>query len=138
MPQGGRNGSESLFTQELAAEICNRLAAGESLLSISKTEGYPSETAIRFWALEDREGFASKYARARDIGLDCRADQVMQKASGVAVEDVPSARLEFDAARWYLSKLAPKRYGDAILQKHAGADGETLKVQVEEIKGNTE
>ncbi len=49
-------------------------------------------------------------------------------------EDVPRARLEFDAARWYLSKLAPKRYGDATLLKHADAEGNSMKIEVTRVK----
>jgi len=124
------------FTQELAAEICERLAAGESLLSICKDSRFPSDTAVRKWALEDRHGFSSQYARARDIGLDVRAERVLEIARSVTdSDDVPRARLEFDAERWYLSKLAPKRYGDAQTIKHADPNGEPLRIEVSRVQG---
>ena len=79
-------------------------------------------------------GFSAKYTRARDLGLDARADRVLEIASSaISAEDVPRARLEFDAARWYLSKLAPKRYGDATTLKHADADGNSLKIEVTRV-----
>ncbi len=134
MPQGGRNGSEPVITQEIAAEIILRLSAGESLLSICKTEGYPTDTAVRKRALADPD-FGSEYARARDLGLDTRADRVLEIARGVDKDDVPRARLEFDAERWYLSKLAPKRYGDATTLKHADPDGNAINFTLTRVDG---
>ncbi len=115
------------------AEILARLEAGESLLSICKSEGFPRESTVRNWANTD-EAFFAKYARARDLGLESLADEVMAIATGVKPEDVPRARLEFDAKRWYLSKLAPKRYGDRLQQEVTGAGGEALKIVVTGIQ----
>jgi hypothetical protein len=115
-------------------EILQRLETGESLLSICKTEGFPHESTVRTWARDD-EDFFTKYARARDLGLDAMADQVQEIASGALdKDDVPRARLEFDAKRWYLSKLAPKRYGDSITNKLADPDGNALKIVVTGIR----
>ncbi len=49
------------------------------------------------------------------MGLDSRADEVLDSARGYS-DDVARDRLVFDAERWYLSKMAPKRYGDKITQ----------------------
>lgn len=105
-------GRPSDFTQEIADAICARLSAGESLNRICKDEGYPSESTVRGWVVDDREGFSAKYTRARDIGLDVVADQVFDIADHGT--DAVRDRLRFDARRWYLSKLAPKRYGDKL------------------------
>jgi len=131
-------GRPSIYTPEIAAEICERLAGGESLLSICRDERFPTDTAVRIWALQDREGFFSEYTRARNMGLDVRAERVLELARGVDKEDVPRARLEFDAERWYLSKLAPKVYGDATLLKHGDAEGNVLKVQISQVTGTDE
>lgn len=87
----------------------------------------PSEAAVRRWVVEDYEGFAAQYTRARDIGLDCVADEVFEIADDGS--DHQRDRLRFDARRWYLSKLAPKRYGDKITQEHTGADGGPIQSQ---------
>jgi hypothetical protein len=130
-----QRGRPSSYSAEIAQLICDRLATGESLLSICKDESFPTESTVRHWALEDREGFFANYSRARDLGLDCRADKVLEIPRGVTSEDVPRARLEFDAERWYLSKLAPKRYGDAQLIKHADHEGNAMHVKVTRVKG---
>lgn len=121
-------GRPSSYTPELAAEICERLAAGESLRAICRDAWMPSDFAVRNWAINDVEGFLSRYMRARDIGLDVMADELLDIANtpveGVRREESDDGvkevredmlghrRLQVDARKWYLSKLAPKRYGD--------------------------
>lgn len=114
-------GRPSRYTTELAEQICKELAEGKSLRSICKAKGMPTEATVRLWAADDREGFYSQYTRARDIGLDCVADEVFEIAD--EGEDPQRDRLRFDARRWYLSKLAPKRYGDRVTTEHTGANG---------------
>ena len=120
-------GRPSLYTPETAATICKALAEGQSLRSICKADDMPSEATVREWVVDDREGFSSQYTRARDIGLDCVAEEVFEIADEGS--DHQRDRLRFDARRWYLSKLAPKRYGDKITQEHTGADGGPVQVQ---------
>lgn len=110
-PKRGR-GRPVVLTQAIADEICERLALGESLLAICQDDHIPGESTVRGWVVDDREGFAAKYARSRDIGLDMRADRMEQKF--MSEPDTQRARLLFDHDRWYLSKLAPKRYGDKV------------------------
>jgi len=117
-------GRPSDYTVELAGRILDRLAEGESLNAICKADDMPAESTVRHWAAEDREGFFAKYTRARDIGLDCRADRVVEEAR--EARDASLGRLRFDADRWYLSKLAPKRYGDKTVL--AGDEDNPLKV----------
>ncbi len=120
-------GRPSIYTAELADTICKALAEGKSLRSICRDEGMPTEATVRMWAADDREGFYSQYTRARDIGLDCVAEEVFEIADDGS--DHQRDRLRFDARRWYLSKLAPKRYGDKITQEHTGTDGGPIRTQ---------
>lgn len=139
-PKAGR---PSQYTEEIAAEICARLAEGESLLRICKTKRMPAERTVREWAIDDREGFAVRYGRARDLGLDHHAEKIIEladvcrmgikKESGTGANGpiskeitgdmVERARLQIDARKWYLSKLAPKRYGDKLAVEHGAGDG---------------
>lgn len=112
-------GRPSSYSREVADEICEKLAKGESLLAICEADHLPEESTVRGWALDDREGFFAKYTRARDIGLDSRADRIERRFMNEP--DTQRARLIFDHDRWYLSKLAPKRYGDKLA--HTGEDG---------------
>lgn len=119
--QGGRrarrravrlSGRSTLYRESLAEQILARLAQGESLRAICRADGMPDESTVRLWAIEDRAGFAPRYARARDLGLDALAD-VLLEIPDIA-PDAASGRLRFEVLRWYLSKLAPKRYGERL------------------------
>lgn len=116
MPTGDKT-----YTPERAAEILERLAAGESLRSICRDEHMPPDATVRSWVVYDVQGFAARYTQARDIGLDVMADELLAIADdhpgrldngATDSGGVAANRLRFDARRWYLSKMAPKKYGD--------------------------
>lgn len=111
-------GRPTAYTSEIADEILERLAGGESLRRICEDEHIPPATTVRWWVVNDREGFSARYAQARDVGLDHIADEVMDIADR-PTGDVIRDRLRFDARRWYLSKLAPKRYGERQAIEHS-------------------
>ena len=130
------------YTQKIADTICLRLAHGETLRAICRSDGMPDESTVRQWVLDDRNNFAPQYARARDFGLDSLSDEIIEIANTpvegekTKITDdgeeimrgdmIDHRRLQVDARKWYLSKLAPKRYGDKITQEHTGADGRPL------------
>lgn len=136
---GAGRGRPTVHNPELAIEICERLANGESLRAICKSAHIPEESVVRGWARDDRCGFAAQYAKARDAGLDVMADQIIEIADtpqiGLKVETSEDGvkeiredmlghrRLQVDTRKWYLSKLAPKRYGDRTAMELTGADG---------------
>ena len=69
--------------------ILDRLAAGEPLNAICRTPGYPSPQLFRFHVVDDPI-LASRYTRARNVGLDHQAEQIVELADicreGVKVE----------------------------------------------------
>ena len=68
------------WSQALADRICERLKGGESLNEICKNKGYPSEAAVREWARDDKNGFTSSYARARELGYCRLAEEILRIA----------------------------------------------------------
>lgn len=115
-----------MYTQEIADLICQKLAEGQSLRAICRSdESFPDESTVRQWVVDDREGFYPQYTRSREIGLDCRADALIEDAK--LAKDAALGRLAFDADRWYLSKLAPKRYGDKVALTGGDKDDEPIK-----------
>jgi hypothetical protein len=60
-------GRRSTFTQELADEICNRIAEGEPLRQICRDEHMPNFVTVYDWRDSNPE-FAQRLARAREIG----------------------------------------------------------------------
>jgi hypothetical protein len=119
-------GRPTKYTPELADEICARLAVGESLRSICRDEHMPDERAVRDWVVNNHHGFSTQYTHDRDLGLDSMGEEVIEIADdssrdtytddeGVERTDhdhINRSRLRVDARKWYLSKLAPKRYGE--------------------------
>lgn len=133
-------GRPSKFTEKLAAEICQRLSAGESLRAICKGESMPPEATVRNWVVDDVQGFAAQYTRAREVGLDAMADELLDISDdgtndwmqsndpenpGYLINGEHSSRskLRVDARKWYLSKIAPKKYGDRTAIEHSGKLG---------------
>jgi hypothetical protein len=126
------------FTQELADQICNRLAEGESLRSICCDEHMPHvATVCRWLADENHRIFREQYARAREAQADTITDEILDIADDASNdwmerkdaddqtigwvlngEHVQRSRLRIDARKWYAGKLAPKKYGEKIQQEH--------------------
>lgn len=135
-----KQGRPTRHTEELATEICSRLSLGETLRAICKDEHVPPESTIRMWVVDDRNGFATQYARARNVGLDCMADQILAvaedgsgddfdpKTGKINQESYQRSRLRVDSMKWYLSKLAPKRYGDRLTNVHTGPEGGAIRL----------
>jgi hypothetical protein len=108
-------GRPSLYTPELADEICRRLAEGESLRAICRGEGMPSFATVENWVIDDRGGFHAMYRRAREVQAHNLAERALAEAmSACGNEDAAAARLRFDALRWYAGKLLPKAYGERV------------------------
>ncbi len=115
------------YSPEIAKEILDRLAAGESLLGMCREEHLPDESSVRGWVTYDYNGFRKPYQVARDCGLDTMADSLLEIADdsrndymekeGKTVlnsENIARSRLRVDTRKWYMAKLAPKRYGDRL------------------------
>lgn len=115
--QGNWNNVGVHYSRELADEICWRVASGESLYKVCEDPHMPSETTVRFWAIEDRDGFASKYALAREALMEKWSEDIVTIADDATLEP-NDRRVRTENRRWLMSKLAWKRYGDKLT--HSG------------------
>lgn len=107
----------SIFTEDLAAEICKRLSSGQSLRKICSENDMPNISTVMDW-LQRNETFSAQYTRAREAQAETLADQIVDL---VDEEDDPAkARVRMDARKWFASKVAPKKYGDKIAQEVTG------------------
>jgi len=135
-----KRGPKFTYTEELAAEICRRLKAGETLRAICRTDGMPAPPTVIQWSKDDiGPGFGERYARAREIGYHLMAEELLEiaddgtndwvqreGANGTAEtvldhEHVTRSRLRVDTRKWLLAKALPKIYADKLL--HTGGDG---------------
>lgn len=131
MAEKKRIGRPSGFTQAKADEICERIAAGESLVSICKDDAMPCYTTAQKW-LGTHESFAAKYARAREDQADVLADEMLDIARSPSADQVAAAdkRLLIDALKWRAAKLRPRVYADrsTVEQQHSGEVAHTIRV----------
>jgi hypothetical protein len=119
-------GRPSLYTTEIADEICERLAEGESLNAICRDDHMPTRQAVHEWIADNRAGFGDKYARAKEVQLERFAEEIIDIADAVAGETesaaVQAAKLRVDSRKWVAARLMPKKYGDTVRHAHGGDD----------------
>jgi hypothetical protein len=133
-----KRGRPSKYTEAVAAEICSRLAGGESLNAICQDARMPADTTVLNWSLEDcdaRPEFCEKYARARQRGYERMAEELITISDAnytgpnglVDNAAVQQARLKSDNRKWLLSKMLPKQFGDRVTQEITGGDAPLIQ-----------
>ena len=136
-----RGGRPSIYSDELTATICHRMAEGESLRQICADPDMPCKSTVLSWLLDDRyAGFLGQYARARELQADHFADEIIEisdaSSADLATDDkgrvtvdhevVNRSRLRVDARKWLAARMAPKKYGDRL--QHTGEGGGPIRV----------
>jgi hypothetical protein len=121
-----------MYDQKIADEICRRLALGETLRQICRTQGMPANSTVVLWALgrSAPAEFGKQYADARARGLDVIAEEIIEISDDgsndwmeqetkngnlITVPDhehIARSRLRVDSRKWLLSKMRPDKYGD--------------------------
>jgi len=108
-------GRPTIYSDEIAEKICDRLASGESMVQICRDEEMPGLRTVMRWAALNAD-FGTEYARAREAQAEVMDDKIMTTAE-VAGDDPAAARVKIDAYKWRAAKLAPKRFGDSTTLK---------------------
>ena len=126
-------GRPCLYTPEIAAEIIERISAGEPLEVICRDEHMPSAFTVHHWKSEDSRPpqvpatFAADFARAREAGFDVMAadcldiaddtsrDWIEREDGGQALdaEHVQRSKLRIETRLKLLAKWS-KRYSDKV------------------------
>ena len=117
-----KKGRPTTYTQQLADQICERMANGETLRSVCRDIDLPASTVIE-WTMNNKT-FSEQYTQARQKQADAYADMILDEAFNS--HDAAIGRLRVDALKWVASKLAPKRYGDKVEVEQTG----TQKIRV--------
>lgn len=128
-------GRPSAYRADVADKILRRMAAGETLTAICRDRGMPAHSTVRLWAVEDREGFSARYARAREAQAHALAEAALDEAL-TATGDAQLARLRFDAARWFAAKMLPRVYGERA-EPQAPTSENPMVVLLREIQAST-
>lgn len=131
----------TIYTDELALTICERLAEGSTLRELCRQEDMPGRSTVFRW-LEEKPAFRDRYARACEWRAESWGDELLDIADDgsldyVATEDgerfdgehVQRSKLRVDTRKWLMSKAAPKKYGDKVTNELTGADGGAIQVE---------
>lgn len=117
----------TIFSQELADEICHRVAMGESLNRICKDHKMPCRKTVHLWLLDpEKESFLHNYKISENIRADELFDEIEEIADNTE-GDVQRDRLRADVRKWYLSKVMPKKFGDKM---DFTSDGKPLSITI--------
>jgi hypothetical protein len=108
-----KTGRPTVFSEELADGICERLMDGESLREICSSAGMPHRATVVRW-MESRPAFATRVAHSRDMQADLMDDLVLEVAQKCTSETAAADRVKIAAYQWRASKLAPKKYGNRV------------------------
>lgn len=116
--------------------ICDRTAECVPQRTIAAEIGVSWATFIA-WINADINR-SEQYARARESQADKMAEDILSIADEAVVEakhqgedvilDISASavarnKLRVDARKWLAAKMAPKKYGDKVMNEHTGTDG---------------
>lgn len=137
--------------EDFYPEILDWIASGKPLREFCRQDSKPSYGTVYDWMERDKD-FASRFARAREIGEDVIAQECLEIAddgsndwmerSGKGEESegwvangehIQRSRLRVDTRLKLLAKWNPKKYGEKIQQEHSGADGGPIQFAVRSI-----
>ena len=122
-------GRPSLYSEELANEICVRLGLGESLRKICLDDDMPCLASVMGW-LSRKPDFLEQYTRAREIQAETQFDELIDivdqppelsyvtDKNGELVEVkfdssyVQWMKLRVDTRKWTAARMAPKKYAE--------------------------
>lgn len=142
-------GRPSTYTDEIAEEICERLAGGESVLAMCREDHMPPQSVIFQWLHKHKE-FAEKYALARESWAQFEFERMMEiadtplqgekietssdgKTKVITGDMTEHRRLQVDTRKWALARMNGRRFGDRTAHEHSGPGGEALEIIVTRV-----
>lgn len=133
------------WTEAIEDEIFGLLVSGKSVNSIlgkDRREGLPGPDTFYKRVANDKN-FAEKYARVAEIRERVIFEEILNIADTPQIGVIETAkewgtevktadmiehrRLQIDARKWMLGKMAPKKYGDKLDVEASGTIAVTIK-----------
>jgi hypothetical protein len=138
------------YSREVADFVLDQMADGISLREICRVGReanpmFPAPGTVRGWAVQDIDGMAERYARARKAQADHWADEILEITDDATNdwvervnartgkteikldhEHVQRSALRADARKWLLAKLHPEVFADRLAHQTLGKDGKPV------------
>jgi hypothetical protein len=106
-------GRPTVYTEDLAAEICDAVALGFPLQDLCEQRSHwPERATIYRWA-DERADFRQRFDRARELKAHLFVDEMPSIAEKATPEDVRVAELKIKTRQWLAPQLARGVYGQA-------------------------
>lgn len=133
-----KGGRPTKYTQEIADEICTRIAGGESLHSICRDDHLPHRCTVLLWVVQDREGFCNQYMIAREAAGYAHADNVVEVAEMARREEInpKCASPAIQGYQWAAERMAPKKHSPKHVVDNVSSDGSMTPKGLEAFYGN--
>lgn len=129
-PVNPKMGRPTVYTEELADEICGQLAMGKSLRTVCGQDHLPSIATVYNW-FRKHPDFLERYARAKEDATDAMAEdiqdiadepqtyqEVIQHPDGSqtvrTIDNTKRTQLRIETRKWIMGKYKPKKYGDKL------------------------
>jgi hypothetical protein len=134
------------ISTEARTEILRRIAEGESVLAISRSDHLPARSAIYAAIAADLE-LRRDYEAALVSRFEFHADEIleiaddarndfMERTAGDSTswiengEALRRSQLRVDARKWLLARMLPKKYGDRITSEISGPNAGPIEMDV--------
>lgn len=126
----GETGRPTVYTEELAADICAWLAEGKSLRSfVDENDHSPARSTICLWIVTN-ERFSDQYRRAREAAGYAHADDIVDIVDEVRSQALEphAAKVMMDGKKWAAERMAPRAH--APRQQISGPDEKPIQQEV--------
>lgn len=123
-----KSGRPTMYTSELANEICDAIASSELGLChlVDQNPHWPERQVIFIWRRKHPE-FDDKYTKAKEDQVEVSVEHMQEimnephkyidMQTGHMKVDTGMLRLKMDAIRWQAGKLKPKKFGESKEQE---------------------
>ncbi|MDN5752325.1 MAG: hypothetical protein L0H15_03460 [Nitrosospira sp.] len=133
-PSSKRRSARTIKTPELLDAICAGISLGKSARAMCVETGI-SQRVLWNWLASDAE-LMRQYLLAKELCIDAYAEEIIEISDDgsrdtytdekgrevIDREVIARAQLRIDARKWYASRLAPKKYGDKLMNAQDGGD----------------
>jgi hypothetical protein len=107
------------YDEKLAREVLDMISAGASLAEVERRIPGLRRKSVYEWIWDDVNGFATRYARAREMQMEAFADDTIEIADSARdSEEAAIARVRIASRQWLMTRLLSKKYGDKVTTEH--------------------
>ena len=127
----------TIFTQELAEDICDHIAGGKSLREFCRAPNAPSTSTVCRWIVSKPE-FWEQYREAREAAGFAHADRMIELAELIEQGGIEhqAAKVMMDAYRWAAERMASKHHAPNQKIEHSNPDGSLRPTTIQLVAPN--